>query len=360
LVHILLTLVEAGHFCQLGNSAVATPLTRRPNFRDSVSDDLYQTLGVGRDATIDEIKKAHRKLALKYHPDKNPDNKAAQDKFKRVQEAYDVLSDQEKRAAYDRYGADFEKIRQGGFHPGAGGAGAGFEGLDLDQIFGGRAGRGGGGPQFEGGFADFFEQILGGGAGGRTRTRTRQPAPPRPGANVRHELEIPLKTAVVGGKTEFYLTRDGTSEKLSVTIPPGVKTGSKIRLREQGQPSPSGGPTGDLILLIRVSEHPYFRRVGDNLELSLPVTIGEAALGTKIDVPTPHGTVSLSIPPGSSGGRRLRLKGQGVKRPDGSAGDLLVVLQIKLPSHLDEESQTLLKSFSDRNPQPTVREGLAF
>ena len=180
-----------------------------------MSEDLYQTLGVGRDASKDEIKKAHRTLALKFHPDKNPDDKAAQEKFKRIQEAYDVLSDDDKRAAYDRYGADFEKMRQGGFHPSAGAGG--FDGLDLDQIFG--AGRGGG-PQFEGGFADFFEQILGGAGPGGARTggpqgpRRRRAAPPARGSNIRHELELPLHTAVLGGKTEFYFTRNGKSEKL--------------------------------------------------------------------------------------------------------------------------------------------------
>ncbi len=325
-----------------------------------MSEDLYQTLGVGRDATKDEIKKAHRKLALKLHPDKNPDDKAAHEKFKRVQEAYDVLSDDDKRAAYDRYGADFEKMRQGGFHPGAGDA-SGFDGLDLEQIFGGSRG---GNPQFEGGFGDFFEQILGGGMGGGRggghRRRSRPAPPPARGSNIRHELEIPLQTAVLGGKTEFYISRNGSSEKLSVTIPPGVKTGSKIRLRDQGQPSPNGGPSGDLILLMKVSDHPVFRRVGQNLELKLPISVKEAALGAKIDVPTPHGTVTLTIPAGSSSGKRLRVKGQGVKNPDGTAGDLMIELQIEIPKELDDESKQLLESFAEKNPIPDLRADLAF
>ncbi len=320
-----------------------------------MADDLYQTLGVSKDASKDEIKKAHRKLALKYHPDKNPDDDTAQDRFKRVQEAYDVLSDDEKRAAYDRYGADFEKIRNSGWDPAAGGGGAGFDGLDLDQVFGGR------GAQFEGGFSDFFEQIFGQGRGPRTQTRRgpHRQAPPQRGGNIRHELELPLETAVKGGKTEFYLQVGESNEKLAVTIPPGVETGSKIRLREKGQPSPNGGPSGDLILVIKVSEHPNFRRNGRNLELKLPVSLAEAALGAKIDVPTPSGTVTLTIPPGSSGGRRLRLKGQGVKQRDGSAGDLIVELQIQLPKSLDEESQQLIKQFDDRHPLP-LREELSF
>lgn len=304
-----------------------------------MSEDLYQILGVSRDASKDEIKKAHRKLALKYHPDKNPDDKVAREKFKRIQEAYDVLSDEEKRAAYDRYGADFEKIRGTGYQPGA----AGFEGLDLEQIFGGRGGQ----TQFEG-FSDFFEQLMGGGRGRRAGGggARRGPAPPQRGANVRHELEIPLQTAVTGGKTEFYLNQ----EKIAVTIPPGVDNGSKIRLRERGQPSPNRGAPGDLILVIKVSEHPYFRRHGRNLELTLPVSLGEAVLGAKVDVPTPSGTVTMTIPAGSSSGKRLRLKGQGVKQTDGSAGDLLVTLQIQLPHVVDDQSRELIKQFDERNP----------
>ena len=317
-----------------------------------MAEDLYQTLGVGRDASKDEIKKAHRKLALKYHPDKNPDDKVASEKFKRAQEAYDVLSDEEKRAAYDRYGADFEKIRSSGYQPGAGG----FDGLDLDQIFGGgRGGRGGGGGQTQfDGFSDFFEQMMGGGRGRGAGGHQRH-APPQKGGNTRHELEIPLQTAVQGGKTEFYLSE----EKISVNIPAGVETGSKIRLRDRGQPSPNGGANGDLILLIKVSEHPFFRRTGRNLELSLPVSIGEAVLGAKIDIPTPSGTVALSIPANSSSGRRLRLKGQGVKQRDGSAGDLFVVLQIDVPKETDEESKKLIEQFDARN-SVTLRDGLLF
>lgn len=329
-----------------------------------MAEDLYQTLGVKRDVTKDEIRKAHRKLAIKYHPDKNPGTDA-QKRFKRIQEAYDVLSDDDKRAAYDRYGADFEKVRGGGQQGGA--APGGFDGLDLDQIFGrGGAGqaRGGGGPgaggfNFEGGFGDFFEQILGGegqAAGGRRgRGRAAPQAAPQKGANVRHELELPLPLAVSGGETEFYLN----DEKLAVTIPPGVAEGAKMRLREQGGPSPNGGKRGDLILVIKTSPHPNFRRSGSNLELTLPVSISEAALGTSVDVPTPTGEVSLAIPAGSSSGRKLRLKGQGIPSKSGAAGDLIVQLQIKVPESIDDESRELLKTFAEKNPQ-SLRDDLAF
>ena len=314
-----------------------------------MAKDLYETLGLSRDASKDDIKKAHRKMANKFHPDKNPDDESAKKQFKLVQEAYDILSDDEKRAAYDRYGADFEKIRGGGFYPGSGGVGgAGFEGLDLEQIFG-AAGRGGGGAgggfQFEG-FGDFFEQLSGrgGGPGGGRPRGGRRAAPPQPGANVRHELELPLEKAVAGGQVEFYVG----DEKLSVNVPAGVDSGAKMRLRGKGQPSPNGGPDGDLILLVKISDHPHFRRSGLNLEITLPITIGEAVLGGKVDVPTPGGTITLTIPPCSSSGKRLRLKGQGIVKGD-RKGDLVVQLQIVVPEAVDVDSQKFIEQFEAAN-----------
>lgn len=327
-----------------------------------MAEDLYQVLGVDRNATKDDIQKSYRKLARKYHPDMNPDDQKAKDRFKRVQEAYDVLSDTEKRAAYDRYGADFEKLRSGGYHPGAGGAS--FDGIDLEQIFG----RGGGSGQFEGGFADFFEQLMGGGRAGGARSAgarggfnpgARRPQAPSKGANYEHELSIPLKTAVVGGKVDFAVNTPSGVERLSVTIPAGVSDGAKIRLRGKGQPSPMGGEPGDLMLKLHVLSHPNFRRNGQNLMLELPVTLAEAALGAKVDVPTPAGTISLTIPKGSSSGKRLRVKGQGVKNKDGSQGDLLVDLTIRLPEHLSEEDEALIRQIAERHPQ-NVRAELAF
>ncbi len=323
-----------------------------------MADDLYQVLGVGRGASKDEIQKAYRKLARKYHPDMNPDNQQARERFKRVQEAYDVLSHAEKRAAYDQYGADFEKIRSGGFHPNAGNAS--FDGLDLEQIFGGGGGRRGG---FEGGFNEFFEQLMGGGAGQGggahpfSRARRGQTVPPKRGANVRIELTVPFQTAIGGGKSEFYHPSRG-GEKLSVTIPPGVKDGDKVRLRGKGDPAFGGGDPGDLILELQVASHPYFRRNGDNLELDLPITLGEAALGTKVDLPIPTGKVTLTVPPGSSSGKRLRLKGQGVKPKVGPPGDLLVRLQVELPSEWSEDDLTLLRQIDERqqlNPRKDLR-----
>lgn len=333
-----------------------------------MAEDLYQTLGVSRDADKPDLQKAYRKLARKYHPDMNPDDKAAQEKFKRVQEAYEVLGDEQKRAAYDRYGADFEKIR-GGYPQGSRGSGGGadpsFDGLDLEQIFGaaGRQGGGGAGGGFENGFNDFFEQILGGGAGfggrgGGAAGRSRAPAPPQRGANVRYELSIPFEKAVLGGKAEFYPTGTGKNEKLSVTIPAGVEEGAKIRLRDQGQAGPGGTP-GDLILVIKIDPHPSFQRSGKNLELDLPITVGEATSGAKVDVPTPKGTVTLSIPPRSRSGKRLRLKGHGVQSANGEPGDLIVELQIQLPDTMSDAAVELLKKFeSEQTFEP--RSGLSF
>lgn len=325
-----------------------------------MAEDLYQTLGVSREADKTELQKAYRKLARKYHPDMNPDDKAAQEKFKRVQEAYEVLSDEQKRAAYDRYGSDFEKIR-GGQRPGPGAGGPSFDGLDMEQIFGAAGRGGGGGAGFENGFNDFFEQILGGGGspmGGRGGGRRPQPGPPPRGQNIRYELSVSFEKAILGGKAEFYPTGTGKSEKLSVTIPAGVEDGAKIRLRGQGQ-QVAGGESGDLILIIQIDEHPHFKRSGRNLELALPISIGEAAMGGKVDVPTPKGTVTLSIPPGSRSGKRLRLKGQGIpfKKKGSSdeieASDLIAELQIQLPETLSDRGKELIEEFeAEQDYQP--------
>ncbi len=310
-----------------------------------MAEDLYQTLGVDRQADKDALQKAYRKLARKYHPDMNPNDDRAQEKFKRVQEAYDVLSDPEKREAYNRYGADFEKIRSGGFQPEA--AGASFEGLDLEQIFG----RGGGGG-FQNGFNDFFEQLVGGGRGAGPRGGGRRQRPQRPvaGENIRHELRIPLRKALTGGQHEFYLLGEAGQQKIAVNIPAGVEPGAKMRLRGKGYPSTTGGPAGDLILVIQVDEHPLIKRSGKNVELKLPVTLAEAALGAKVEVPTPKGKLQLTIPAGSSGGRRLRLKGQGVDDGKGPAGDMIVELRISLPAEIDDEAKGWIEKFDQRHP----------
>ncbi len=271
-----------------------------------MDEDYYQVLGVSRDASQADIQKAYRKLARKLHPDVNPDDKNAKQKFQKIQQAFDVLNDPNKREMYDRYGSSFESMGAGGpgggawrAHSSGGGPGFGFEdfNLDLEQILGGR----GGGPG--GGFEEIFRRFTGGGRqrGGSRRRPTR-------GADLQTDLKVPFQTAVTGGKVNVQVKRaDGTAESIAVTIPPGIDDGKKLRLRGKGNPSPTGGPTGDLMVTVRVQPHPFYERRGKNLEVTVPVTLAEAALGGKVDLPTPKGTISLTVPAGTSSGRRLRL-----------------------------------------------------
>ncbi len=304
-----------------------------------MEEDYYKTLGVKRDASASDIQRAYRKLARKYHPDMNPGDSNAKERFQRVQEAYDVLSDPEKREMYDRYGSSFHaaggRPGSGPFHSQPGGAGAGFEEVDFSQLFGGRGSEG---------FADIFRQFTGGRAQGR---RTRVPR----GADLEHELEVPFQTAITGGEAALSLRRPGGKvETISVKIPAGIEDGKKIRLRGQGEAADGGGKPGDILLKIRVAAHPFFRRRGSNLEVSVPVTLAEAALGAKIDVPTPQGTITLTIPPGTSGGKRLRAKGLGVVSDKGPAGDLYAEIRIVLPKELDDETLEQIRELDRRYP----------
>jgi len=302
-----------------------------------MAEDYYKTLGVGRDASSADIQKAYRKLARKYHPDLNPDDKTAKGKFQEVQRAFDVLNDPSKRELYDRYGSSFESMGAGAGPRGGRAAWSpepGGEEIDFSQLFGERFG--GGDPS--GGFADIFTQFRR--AGGGKRSGRAQGAR---GGDVAAELEIPFATAVLGGQTQISLQRpDGQVETLSVKIPQGISEGKKIRLRGKGEAVP-GGAAGDLLITVHVAPHPWFTRKGNNLEVRVPVTLAEAALGAKVDVPTPKGTIALSIPPGSSSGRKLRVKGHGVAGRNGEAGDLYAEIQIVLPSPLDEECLELVK-----------------
>jgi len=325
-----------------------------------MAEDYYKTLGVSRGASQAEIQKAYRDLARKYHPDMNPDDKSAKEKFQQVQQAFDVLSDSEKRELYDRYGSSFEQMGAGGpgGGPGAGpggfgGFGAGgpgggfqFEDVDLGDFFRGRtggaaAGQAGAGPSV-GGFGDFFSQFTGGGPrAGRSA--------PRRGADLTHELQIPFTTAVSGGQVEIAVQRgSGRTERINVKIPPGVDDGKKIRVRGQGEPGTRGGPAGDILITVRVAQHPYFQRRGKNLIVRVPVTLGEAAAGGKVDVPTPGGTVTLTVPPGTSSGTKLRVKGQGVPQRNGPAGDLLAEIQIVLPEKLTNADRQTLQAMAER------------
>jgi DnaJ-class molecular chaperone len=300
-----------------------------------MAEDHYQTLGVPKSASAEDIRKAYRELARKYHPDLHPDDAAAKEKFKKVQNAFDVLNDPSKREMYDRYGSSFEGVGAGG----AGGPGGGWPGggrgpfsgaggfpggageIDLESLFGGA-----------GGFADMFRGAGGGGGrAGRGRKRAAQVA----GDDVTARIQVPFKLAIEGGKTDVRIDRDGKAETISVTIPQGLPDGARMRLRGQGLPGSGGGPAGDLLLEVGVESHPVFRRDGDTLELTLPISLAEAIEGAKVDVPTPWGTISLRIPAGTSGGRKLRAAGMGVRHANGAKGDLIAEVQIMLPESAD-------------------------
>ena len=320
--------------------------------------DYYEVLGVARDATPDAIKKAYRTLARKHHPDVNPGDKSAEAKFKEAQTAYDVLSDAEKRALYDRYGAaGFEGFAAAGPRAGAaewaarqaGPGGAGFENFDFSQFFGpGVAGFQHPAEEAEGGgiFEDLISRVRGG-------KGARRSAGPRPGRSLEAHLTIPFLTAVRGGETSIEVQReDERRETLVVKIPPGIESGAKLRLRGQGEPGEKNAPRGDLTIHVAVDPHPYFNREGRNLTVEVPVTIAEAALGAKIDAPTLAGPRSLNVPPGTSSGQKLRLRGQGVPASGGKPdGDLFIILKVVVPKKIDDTSKQLIREFADRNPQ---------
>lgn len=295
-----------------------------------MAKDYYKTLEVGKTASAEEIQKAYRRLARKYHPDLNPEDKSAQQKFKDIQHAYDVLNDPEKRRMYDQFGSDFEQMGGAGGNPfgGAGGPGPGFE-----QVFG----SGGAGGFGFNSIDELLQQFGGGGGGTRGRSRGRGSSganrAPAKGEDLRIQFTVPFNTAVLGGTASIQVNRGNKPESIQIRIPAGVDTGSKMRLRGQGNPG-AGGENGDLIVELTVAAHPHFQRNGNNLELRLPITLSEAVAGASIDVPTPSGTVSLKIPAGSSSGQKLRIKGQGVRDSKDNVGDLYVELLIKLPSKL--------------------------
>jgi len=282
--------------------------------------DYYDILGVKKTATADEIKKAYRGLAKKFHPDKNKGNKDAENKFKEMSEAYAVLSDQEKREQYDRLGK--EAFRSGGgpnpFQGGGNPFGAGF---DFSQFTGGGA-RARGGRRTAGGaggFTDIFSDLFGGGGG-------FEPGPER-GPDLEAELTIEFRDAILG--TTMDLTINGKPVK--VKIPEGMSDGQRIRLRGKGAPGSGGGPAGDLNVLIHIRAHPLFERRGDDIYIDLPIKVGEAIRGGEVEVPTIHGPVRARIPAGTQGGQTFRIRGKGVKKKGGTHGDHYYRVQITAP-----------------------------
>jgi DnaJ-class molecular chaperone len=308
--------------------------------------NLYETLGVPRDATPDAIRKAYRKLARKHHPDVNPDSKASEDKFKSVSAAYEVLSDAKKRAAYDEFGdaaleANFDPAKAREYarwqqRP-AGGGGAGGRRPGGFPGFGGAGGPAGfGGSDFD--FAEMFN---------------RQRGPAR-GSDLHATFQMDLRQAVEGAEVSIDVPEQGT---VRVRIPPGADTGSVIRIPGRGSPGPRGGPPGDLVIETEVRPHPVLRREGLDLYLTLPVTLDEAYNGASVDVPTFEGTVVLKIPPRSQNHARLRLRGKGIARKT-TRGDLFVELDVRMPDQKDDALADALRASASAYAKP-VREDLA-
>ncbi len=304
-----------------------------------MAEDFYAILGVKKDADADAIKKAYRKLARDLHPDKNPGNKGAEDKFKAVNRAYEALGDEKKRKLYDEFGPD--ALREGfdadkaraykQWQERAARNGGGFRGgggpVNLEDLFGGdvpggRVDFGGDG----GGFADFF---------GRASRRRG----PMKGQDWEQSITIDFGSAVKG--TTIKMKRPDSAEPIAVRIPAGADEGSRVRIPGQGGASPNGGPNGDLILEIHVEPHPLFTREDDDLHLEVPITVSEAIKGAKVKVPTYHGEVSVKVPPGTSSGTKLRLRGKGIHRKGREPGDLYLRFMVHVPKEEHHELHKL-------------------
>jgi curved DNA-binding protein len=299
--------------------------------------DYYKVLGVDRDADLKEIKRAYRKLALEHHPDKNPGDKRAEERFKEINEAYEVLGDPEKRAKYDQLGASYRDWERMG----------GRGGFDWSQWMGGMPGgvrveTGDLSDVFGGGFSDFFNAIFGG-MGVSTQGFTRQPS--GIGQDIEQTVPISLTEAYTG--TTRILQRNG--KRLEVKIPPGAKTGTKVRVSGQGEAG--ARRQGDLYLVIHVQDDPRYERKGENLYVDLTVDLYAAVLGGEARVSTPAGDVMLNIPSGSQPGQLIRLKGRGMPRLKNPSrhGDLYVRLNIEIPTDLSDREQELFKQLAELN-----------
>ncbi len=304
-----------------------------------MAQDPYTELGVARGAKAEDVRKAFRKLAKELHPDKNPGNAKAEERFKRVSAAFDILGDEEKRKKFDRgeIDADGREVMRGfnggggdpfgrGGPGGQGGFGGNFEGVDLNDIFG---------------------EILGGRGGGRGF------GGPARGQDVRAKVEIDLEDAIQGGRKRIAFS-DGRT--IDVNIPKGAIDGQMLRLKGQGAPGRAG--PGDALIELTFKPHPVFRREGDNLIMDLPVSVPDAVLGAKVEAQTPEGPVSLTVPAGANGGQTLRLKGRGL--PTGRAntrGDLLAKIQIVLPEAPDAQLQAFAETWRAERPYTPRRKG---
>ena len=295
--------------------------------KEWLESDYYAVLGVGSGASAKEVKQAYRKLAQEYHPDKNAGNVAAENRFKEVNEAYEVLGDPETRKEYDH-------AREMGYF--VGGPGGAQQYVRVEDLMGG------GGSPFDrfGGLGDLF------GRQGGSR--------PRGGDDLTAEMHLSFHDAISG--TTRQLNVNGQTVKAK--IPKGVSDGARIRIRGRGGPGRNGGAAGDLYVTVRVAAHPVFGRNGKNLTLDVPVTFVEAALGAEIDVPTLEGKVRLRIPAGTQTNRTFRVRGHGVEDAKGNRGDLLVTVSITVPEQLTDEGKELLQQFRLKNPQDDPRSHL--
>ncbi|MEV6578180.1 molecular chaperone DnaJ [Streptomyces sp. NPDC051582] len=386
--------------------------------KDFVEKDYYKVLGVPKDATEAEIKKAYRKLAREFHPDANKGDASAEERFKEISEANDILGDAKKRKEYDEARALFGN---GGFRPGPGGGGGSFN-FDLGDLFGGTqqgGGAGAGGFGGGGGLGDVFGGLFNrGGAGPGARVQ------PRRGQDIESEVTLSFTEAVDGATVPLRMSSQapckacsGTGDKngtprvcptcvgtgqvsrgsgggfsltdpcadckgrgliaetpcdvckgsgrakssrtMQVRIPPGVSDGQRIRLRGKGAPGERGGPAGDLYVVVHVGSHPVFGRKDDNLTVTVPVTISEAALGADIKVPTLNGpSVTLKLPPGTPSGRTMRARGKGAVRKDGTRGDLLVTVEVAVPAELSDKAREALEMYRDATESEDPRAAL--
>jgi molecular chaperone DnaJ len=379
--------------------------------------DYYAVLGVSRTAKPEEIRKAYRHLARKHHPDVNPGNKGAEEKFKQISEAYEILSDEKKRKIYDQYGFYADNLPPGGYAPGAGPAGpayspppgvdfSGFDFSNMDESAGEARGRTGG---FAGGFRDIFSQIFSRGE------REAASEEPEKGSDIEYRMHLGFWDAIRGAQVRVTVAREDacsnchgtgtipgpvvpcgncggsgktvkqagamrfeitcpqcggsgrqrrpcpkchgtgsiqTPETLNVRIPPGVDTGSRVRVPGKGNAGILGGPPGDLYIVTEVEPHPVFERKGDNIYVKLPVTITEAALGAKVEVPTIDGLSTIKIPPGTQSGQKLRLRGKGAPslRESELRGNEFVEVQVMVPRVADERTKEILRELARLNP----------
>jgi DnaJ-class molecular chaperone len=334
---------------------------RKKTIRNSatMSDDYYKILDIPKTASNDEIQKAYRKLARKHHPDLNKDDpKGAKEKFQKVQEAYDVLINPEKRKIYDQFGVSPDKMGSGGGQ-GQGqwsfggsnpfrGSSSNFNLDDILKMFGGGMG-GMNSGNYTGGHTGSntgYEEYFGG-----------VPRQPVKGEDIDFDANIPFVTAVQGGNIDIQVRRPtGKTETVSLKIPAGITEGKKIRVPGFGKPGRDGGKPGNLMVVLHIEEHPFFTRKEDNLYVTVPVSLQEAVFGSKIDVPSPKGNVCLSVPAGSGSGTKLRVRGHGVPKKDGTSGDLYAVLSIVLPKEWTDKDKESLQKLETVYPKPVRSE----